>query len=26
VKALAERLNGKNWKTVRAELLALAGA
>ena len=26
VKALAGRLNGKNWKTVRAEMLALAGA
>ena len=26
MKALAEQLNGKNWKTVRAEMLALAGA
>jgi hypothetical protein len=25
-KALAERLDEKNWKTVRAEMLALAGA
>jgi integrase len=26
VKALAERLNGKNWKTVRADLMALVDA